>query len=192
MKTSKVFEEQNTEENDLHITEDHASDQVLPDLETMSEDEKNKLIAEAMDEEKQQNFYRKLRKKLNLFITEHPNHKYINYLIAAPDFFYLLCAMLNDKRIPVKNKAYLAAGVLYFISPIDIVADVVPGIGIVDDVVIAVTIVKSLLDSVGEDVVIELWPGDGDVIEQIRNLLEMADMLFGKGLLGKLKAWLKK
>jgi hypothetical protein len=45
---------------------------------------------------------------------------------------------------------------------------------------------------VGEDVIIELWPGEGNVIDQIRGLLEMADMLFGKGLLGKLKAWLKK
>jgi uncharacterized membrane protein YkvA (DUF1232 family) len=49
-----------------------------------------------------------------------------------------LYAMLRDPafRIPGKAKAILLAGLLYFIMPVDMIPDVIPGLGFVDDALV--------------------------------------------------------
>ncbi len=164
----------------------------LGNLEKISEEEQKKLLNEAMDEEKQRDFYKRLRSKVNNYTKKHPNSKFISYLVAAPDFFHLLCKLIIDNRVPLKNKLYIAATILYFTSPLDLISDLIPGIGITDDVIIAVSVIKSLLDSVDDEVIKELWAGDGDVIDQLQELLSLADSVVGKGLIGKIKAFLSK
>ena len=156
-------------------------------IDEMTEEEQQKLLGKAMDEETQKNFYTKMRKKIDDYIKKHPNSKYINYLVAAPDFFYLLCKLLGDSRTPLKNKVYIAAAITYFVSPIDILSDLIPGVGLVDDVIIVVNILNSLINSVDESVLRENWPGSGDVMDQIKQLLDMADTVVGKNIWGKIK-----
>ena len=150
------------------------------------------ILSQAMDEQKQQDFYRKLRSKMSSFIEKHPNSKYLNYVVAAPDFFYLLCKLTGDKRVPMKNKAVAAGAILYFISPIDIISDALPGIGIVDDVILAINVVNGIINSVGVEVVEELWPGEKNVMEQIKTLLDFADSVVGKGMISKIMNYGKK
>jgi len=162
----------------------------VTDFENISEEQKEQILKEAMDEKKQKSFYEKLRKKVEKHIEEHPNSKYINYLIAAPDFFYMMCKLLGDNRVPIKNKLTLAAAIAYFVSPLDFITDVIPGIGVVDDVIIVVGILNSLVNSVSEDVLKEHWPGDGDVMEQIKQLLELADTVVGSKALKAIKGFI--
>ena len=145
-------------------------------------------ISKATDEKTQKDFYKKIRSKVQKYIEKHPNSKYINYLVAAPDFFHLLCKLLADSRVPLKNKLYIAATILYFTSPLDLITDIIPGLGFTDDVIIAVNVIKSLLDSVDEEVITEHWVGEGDVISQLRQLLDLADSVIGQGMLAKIKA----
>lgn len=157
-------------------------------FENGNDEQQAKMIQDAMDEQKQATFYIKLRKKVQEYIDEHPNSKYINYLVAAPDLFHLLCKLLSDSRVPVRNKAMIAGAILYFISPIDIICDLlIPGLGFTDDVTLAVMVIKSLLDSVDEEVIMEHWAGDGDVIELLRKILSMADSILGKKVFSKVK-----
>ena len=145
------------------------------ELENMNEKKQQEFVATAMDEQKQKDFYEKMRSKLQKHIEKHPDSKYINYLVAAPDFFYLLCKLLADNRVPLKNKLYIAAAVLYFTSPLDLITDAFPGIGFADDVIIAVNVIN------------EHWVGEGDVISQLRQLLDLADSVIGQGWLKKIK-----
>lgn len=161
-------------------------------LEDLNEEKQHEFVSKAMDEKTQKDFYEKLRSKVQKYIEEHPNSKYINYLVAAPDFFHLMCKLLADSRVPLKNKLYIAAAILYFTSPIDIITDFVPGLGLADDVIIAVTVIKSLLDSVDETVITEHWVGEGNVIDQLRQLLDLADSVVGKGIIGKIKGLFSK
>ena len=156
------------------------------EFENMNQEKQNELISTAMNVEKQKDFYEKLRAKIKKYIEKHPDSKYINYLVVAPDFFHLLCKLLADSRVPLKNKLYIAGAILYFTSPLDLVTDILPG-GIVDDVIIAVNVIKSLLDSVDEEVITEHWVGEGNVIDQLRQLLDLADSVVGKGVLRKIK-----
>lgn len=151
-----------------------------------------KLIEKASDEKKQKDFYEKLRKKVHDYVEEHPGSKYTEYLLLAPDFFHLLCKLLADSRVPFKNKIFIAAAITYFISPLDIITDMIAGIGIVDDIYLATYVLNSLLDSVGEEVLEELWVGDGDVLNLIKSVFEFADEYAGKGILKKVLNFIKK
>lgn len=151
-----------------------------------------KLIEKASDEKKQKDFYEKLRKKVHDYVEEHPGSKYTEYLLLAPDFFHLLCKLLADSRVPFKNKIFIAGAITYFISPLDIITDMIAGIGIVDDIYLATYVLNSLLDSVGEEVLEELWVGDGDVLNLIKSVFEFADEYAGKGILKKVLNFIKK
>jgi uncharacterized membrane protein YkvA (DUF1232 family) len=59
----------------------------------------------------------------------------LDMLRHLPHFARLYWRLLRDARVPVWPKALLLLGVLYVLSPIDLIADVLPGSGQVDDVV---------------------------------------------------------
>lgn len=61
----------------------------------------------------------------------------------------LLTRMLADKafRIPGRTKLYLLGALLYFLSPVDLVPDFIPGFGMVDDAVVVALALRSLNDA---------------------------------------------
>lgn len=88
--------------------------------------------------------------------------------LFLPNFVVLLKRLLSDPRVPFRSKMIVGGTALYLISPIDIVPDFVPGLGQLDDVVVAVLALHSLLNRVDEAVILEHWEGDEDVIRMIR------------------------
>ena len=155
-------------------------------------DKKEKLIESASNEKTQRDFYEKLRKKVHDYVDEHPGSKYTEYLLLVPDFFHLLCKLLGDSRVPFKNKALIAAAITYFVSPLDIITDMIPGIGLIDDVYLTTYVLNSLLKSVDEAIIIELWAGDGDVLSLIKQVFDFADEFAGKGIITKILDFIKK
>ena len=151
------------------------------------------ILTKATDEKKQQDFYKKLRSKVDDFIKKHPKSKYLNYVVAAPDFFYLFCRLIGDKRVPARHKITVGTVILYFVSPIDLLPEALaPVVGFADDVFLAVYTLNQLVNSIDPEIVKELWPGDEDVMNLIKQLLEGADSVFGKGLIGKIVGLFKK
>lgn len=76
-----------------------------------------------------------------------------------PDLGRLLRALVRDPRTPRRAKvlAGLAAG--YVASPIDVLPDVVPGVGGIDDLLVVLWAVRRLVATAGYDLVRELWTG---------------------------------
>ena len=60
--------------------------------------------------------------------------------LFLPNFVILLKRLVGDPRVPRKSKLILGGTILYLVSPIDIVPDFVPGLGQLDDVVVALLI----------------------------------------------------
>ena len=101
--------------------------------------------------------------------------------LFLPNFVILLKRLLSDPRVPRKSKLILGGTVLYLVSPIDVVPDFVPGLGQLDDVVVALLALHSILNRVDDEVVLEHWPGNENVIRLVRaGLSAVAQLLPGK------------
>jgi len=85
----------------------------------------------------------------------------LNYLAyaplagRAPMYARLLLALLGDSRIPRANKAIVAVALGYVASPIDLVPEWIPIIGVLDDVAVMVLALDAFLDSVPEELLQE-------------------------------------
>lgn len=88
--------------------------------------------------------------------------------LFLPNFVILLRRLLGDPRVPLRSKIIVAGTVAYLVSPIDLVPDFVPGFGQLDDVVVAILALHSILNRVDEDVVLEHWNGDEALILLLR------------------------
>jgi uncharacterized membrane protein YkvA (DUF1232 family) len=101
--------------------------------------------------------------------------------LFLPNFVVLLKRLITDPRVPRKSKLILGGTVLYLVSPIDVIPDFVPGLGQLDDIVIALLALHSILNRVDDEVVIEHWPGNENVIRIVRaGLSAVAQLLPGK------------
>lgn len=88
--------------------------------------------------------------------------------LFLPNFVVLLKRLVGDPRVPLRSKVFLGGTLVYLVSPLDIVPDFVPGLGQLDDVVIALLALHGILNRVDESVVLEHWDGDASVIQLIR------------------------
>ncbi|MCM3079521.1 MULTISPECIES: DUF1232 domain-containing protein [Brevibacillus] len=139
--------------------------------------------------EKHQRFYDKLRAKIEAFIREKGvNEKAASYILLAPDLFVLLARLMLDKRVGIQSKAIAGLAVAYFISPIDFIPEaLIGGMGLLDDVILAVYALRRILVEVDEAVVREHWNGEQDVLGVITKVITDADNLVGQKIVTKLK-----
>jgi uncharacterized membrane protein YkvA (DUF1232 family) len=139
-------------------------------------------------------YYHELRKKFKSWIQtdEGKDHKWSEYLLAAPDLFHLLCKLSIDKDVPVKEKAKLAGVIAYFVSPIDLVPEAIVGpIGYIDDIALAAYVLNQIVNNTEPEIIKRHWAGEGDVLELIQRILGKADEMIGSGLWAKLKNMIK-
>ena len=64
----------------------------------------------------------------------------------------LLYYALQSSAVSAKEKAMIIGALGYFILPVDIVNDLIPGVGYLDDTAILVAVVKLLIDAINQDV----------------------------------------
>jgi uncharacterized membrane protein YkvA (DUF1232 family) len=89
-------------------------------------------------------------------------------LRLLPNFVKLTKRLIGDRRVPARRKLLLGAMVAYVLSPIDLIPDIIPGLGQMDDILIVVLVLHGLLSSVEEEVLLEHWDGRPDLILLIR------------------------
>jgi len=57
--------------------------------------------------------------------------------LHLPNFARLYWRLFRDRRVSILPKALLVLTLLYVLSPLDVIPDFIPGIGEMDDVVVA-------------------------------------------------------
>ncbi|HNU09501.1 MAG TPA: YkvA family protein, partial [Pyrinomonadaceae bacterium] len=80
------------------------------------------------------------------------------FVMFLPNMVLMLGKLLKDSRVPVAEKALFVAAIVYVISPIDLIPDVFPFIGQVDDIYLVALTVLRLINRTDETVVRENWP----------------------------------
>jgi uncharacterized membrane protein YkvA (DUF1232 family) len=97
-----------------------------------------------------------------------------NLLMFLPNLVALLLRLMKDARVPLAEKALFVAAIVYFISPLDFIPDVLPFVGQVDDIyLIALTLVR-LVSRSDERVLREHWQGGGDIVQLVDAVIALA------------------
>jgi len=77
----------------------------------------------------------------------------------VPDCAVLMRRLLADRRVPRRHKVLLGGLLVYLVSPIDLVPDLVPVAGQLDDAILVGLVLRVVVRRAGEQPLRELWPG---------------------------------
>jgi uncharacterized membrane protein YkvA (DUF1232 family) len=135
--------------------------------------------------DKKETFYLNLRKKILVWVESRgfKNRKIVEYILAAPDFFYLLWKLSLDPDIPAEDRILVGFALLYFISPFDFLPEGIIGpIGYLDDIALSAYVIKKVIKSAGEEKVKKYWPGEEDLVITIEKIISKVDEYLGSGL----------
>lgn len=98
-------------------------------------------------------------------------------LMFIPNMVLLCGRLLTDARVPKTEKALVAGAIIYAIVPLDLIPDVIPFVGQIDDAyLIAITLLR-LIDRTDPKIVREHWNGGGDIVELVEMLATMTAKL---------------
>ena len=103
-----------------------------------------------------------------------------SFVMFLPNLARLLGRLLKDTRVPTAEKALFVGAIVYFIMPVDLIPDIFPFIGQVDDVyLIALTLLR-LINRTDERIVQEHWSGGGDIVALVDSIAGIAPMFLPK------------
>ena len=87
--------------------------------------------------------------------------------LLVPNLIMLFKDLFRDPDVPRGPKIWLAVGVVWLISPIDLLPEFLPVIGPLDDAVVAALVLRHLVRRAGADVVRHHWRGAPNTLETI-------------------------
>ena len=97
-----------------------------------------------------------------------------NFMMFLPNMVRLCGGLLMDARVPVTEKALFAAAIVYAISPLDLIPDIFPFVGQIDDLYLISLTLLRLLNYTDEEIVREHWKGGGDIIPLASSIANLA------------------
>lgn len=77
---------------------------------------------------------------------------------ALPTLAVMISRLAKDPQLPRAAKIALAAAAIYLVSPIDLLPDVIPFVGLLDDLLLAAVVLDGVLNYVDRDLVLRYWP----------------------------------
>jgi uncharacterized membrane protein YkvA (DUF1232 family) len=105
-----------------------------------------------------------------------------NVVLFIPNMVALCLRLLTDKRVPVAERALVAGAIVYAIVPIDLIPDMLPFVGQIDDAyLIALTLLR-LMERTDPKIVREHWKGGGDIVELVGAAAIMAARFLPKAI----------
>jgi uncharacterized membrane protein YkvA (DUF1232 family) len=90
---------------------------------------------------------------------------------VVPDIVRLCRSLVRDPGVPLGVKAAIFGLLLWLLSPIDLVPEFLPVIGPLDDVVVAVLVLRYARRRVGDDVLRQRWPGSPEGYRLLRTII---------------------
>lgn len=133
---------------------------------------------EAKVEEVKEYTYRRFRKELQGKFSEK-NKKFYPYIVLIPDITALLFRLYKDQRVTKETKTNIAIALGYLMFPLDIIPDVIPLLGKIDDLAVVFYILQKILCDIPEEVVVDNWEGEANIIELSREAMSLFNDKFG-------------
>jgi uncharacterized membrane protein YkvA (DUF1232 family) len=103
-----------------------------------------------------------------------------NLLMFIPNMVLLCGRLLTDSRVPRTEKVLVAGAIVYAIIPFDLIPDMIPFVGQLDDAyLIAITLMR-LMDRTDASVLREHWNGGGDIAQLVESMAMLSAKLLPK------------
>lgn len=109
-------------------------------------------------------------------------------MLARSGIGRLIMRLMTDRRVPIWSKLIIPAGIIYMISPFDIIPDFIIGLGWLDDLFAIIATITLFLLSIPSDILREHLSGgrnpsprsdgtsaDGNVIDGSARLVDDDD-----------------
>lgn len=134
------------------------------------------------EEEKYMDFYIHLREKIDRQIKDKsdkksPFNKAINLLSVLPDLLHLNIKLLFDGKVRADKKGAILGAIIYVVSPIDLIPDILPAFGWLDDLIVITLGLNTLLDDAKDEYIKKAaekyWAGDFPVFEQLHHIIDI-------------------
>lgn len=103
-----------------------------------------------------------------------------NLLLVIPNLVLLCARLMVDQRVPAKERLLVAGAILYAFVPLDLIPDMLPFVGQVDDAYLVALSLLRLMTVTDPRVVREHWRGGGDVVELVGATALLAGKLLPK------------
>jgi len=103
-----------------------------------------------------------------------------SFMMFLPNMVVLLGRLLKDARVPAAEKALFFAAIVYVISPLDLIPDVFPFIGQVDDLYVVALVLLRLISKTDEGIVRQHWTGGGDIVALADSIAAIAPKFLPK------------
>ncbi len=97
----------------------------------------------------------------------HASRRMKNLLLFIPNLVILCVRLLTDARVPKTEKALVAGAIIYALIPLDLIPDMIPFVGQIDDAYLIALSLLRLAERTDPMIVREHWSGGGDVVELI-------------------------
>jgi uncharacterized membrane protein YkvA (DUF1232 family) len=92
---------------------------------------------------------------------------------ALPKVVGLIVRLVMDPTLPRSAKIGLAAAILYLVSPFDVVPDIIPLAGVLDDAAIAAVVLDGVLNWVDRRLVLRYWPGSPASLDRLARVARL-------------------
>lgn len=89
-------------------------------------------------------------------------------LRLLPDVVRLVRRLAADRTLPRGVRVRLVLLLVYLLSPLDLVPDVLPVVGYLDDVLVVVVVLRAVVRVAGDDALERHWPGTPDGLAVVR------------------------
>ncbi|MBA2700774.1 MAG: DUF1232 domain-containing protein [Chloroflexi bacterium] len=92
---------------------------------------------------------------------------------VVPDVLRLVRDLLADRRTPLQVRLALAGLLVWLISPIDLIPEFIPVLGPLDDVVVAIIVLRYVRRQLGDDEMRRRWRGTDEGYRLVASVLGM-------------------
>ncbi len=101
-----------------------------------------------------------------------PRDVRLRELVAlVPDLLRLVRDLIRDPSVPIRVRMTLVGLLAWLISPIDLIPEFIPVLGPLDDVVVAVLVLRFVRRRLGDAELRRRWPGSPEGYELVSRIL---------------------
>ena len=94
-----------------------------------------------------------------LWILRPRDARLADLVRIVPDVLRLARSLIGDRSVPLGVRAALVGMVAWVVNPIDLIPEFIPILGPLDDVVVAVLVLRYVRRRLGGDQLSRRWPG---------------------------------